>query len=115
MKCYVFVHSHLSSIQQGIQAAHVVARICREPNQDALDWMDSHETLVILEGGNSEELSTWNDRIRKSGFYDYATFREDEETIDKLFTAVGFIYPDFTKNFWQKNLMKLIEDVRLAS
>lgn len=114
MKCYVFVHSHLSSIQKGIQAAHVVARICREPNQDALDWMDSHETLVILEGGNSEELVMWNQRIRKAQFMDCEWFHEDKETLGGIFTAVGFVFPDFTSNFHQKNLMRLIEKVSLA-
>lgn len=116
MKCYVFVHSHLSSIQKGIQAAHVVADLVwsgSNPQDPAYLWQRDYKTLILIEGGNSWSLDMWEERIRKTSYH-WTSFTEDEDTLYNLKTAVGFIYDDKERNFLEEALMKSIEDWELA-
>lgn len=113
MKCYIFVHSHLSSIQKGIQAAHVVAELVVRTN-DGATWAHGYKTIVMLEGGNSDNLSTIAAKVGKTR-YDYVYVNEDYGTLGGIMTAVGFIYNDKEKGWLDTKLMELTETTQLAS
>ena len=58
LKGYIFVHRGLSGMYAGIQAAHAMIRLVHNQyaNPDMIDWVTVHETLVILDGGNYENM-----------------------------------------------------------
>jgi hypothetical protein len=105
-RLYSFVNYYLSSIQQGIQTGHAAVKLVREytsKNQDNQDsqmvseWADNHQTFVVLNGGNSENLL---DVIRTVDDSDlpWAYFREDEVSLGGIITAVGVIVPEIYFN-----------------
>jgi len=125
MRMYCFVHSALSSIQKGVQCTHAVAELVHVFGDTGIDtpqykyqvsaWMKS-PTLIILEGGFSQQLTELSPMISKTGFL-WATFSEDEKTMNNLHTATCVLVPDelpkkATKS--QKELMKYIKNSKLA-
>ncbi|AAQ17913.1 hypothetical protein Aeh1ORF251c [Aeromonas phage Aeh1] len=55
-KCYVFINRYLGDKQAGIQAAHAVTRMMINPPTDVLLWAGYHETIVLLNGGDHDDL-----------------------------------------------------------
>lgn len=112
MKCYVFVHDHLSDIQKGIQAAHAVADLVRIGDETVREWVREHKTLLFCRGGNTEYLTGILKWVRKSD-YQYAYFVEDWPTLDSMLTAVVILdsAPEYNKtndsfaNSWVENLL----------
>ena len=58
MRAYFFGNLYMSSIQQGIQAAHAVADMFikysneNEPNYHPLrEWATDHKTMILLNAG----------------------------------------------------------------
>jgi len=91
---------YLSSIQQGIQAAHVVADMFvkyayHDKEAEALrDWASDHKTMILLNGGYSEtirELATFFDH--PSNPYPWTEFYEGRDALDGAITDVGIILP----------------------
>lgn len=106
MRAYYFGNMYLSSIQQGIQAAHVTARMFRKyavgfnddscPGYDMLhEWAEQHETMILLSGGYGENLwelvSFFN---VDENPYPHANFAESKEALDGALTSVGIILPE---------------------
>jgi len=89
MKLYVFVHSHLSTMQKGIQAAHAVAEILLK-DKKARKWAKEHKTLIIVEGGNTQRMDSLLSHLQGSGI-SYAPFYEDNDTLDGLHTATAVL------------------------
>ena len=101
MRLYTFCNYYLSSIQQGIQTAHVVAdlairckkRFVQETQFD--DWANNHKTIIVLNGGNSASLieieNLFNDNANP---YPWVAFREDEQSLNSAITCVGIILPN---------------------
>ncbi len=115
MKCYVFVHSHLSSIQKGIQAAHVVAQLVWQ-NAPVTDiWFREHKTIVLLEGGNTQSLADLIVAVGRTDF-ESSIFAEDEQTLDNLTTAIAVIV-DMNRHhdFLERNFLTKIDEASLAS
>jgi len=64
MRAYFFGNMYLSSIQQGIQAAHVVTEMFTKypidheciKFDDLNDWANNHKTMILLNGGYGENL-----------------------------------------------------------
>ena len=67
MRAYFFGNMYLSSIQQGIQAAHVVGELFTsysESRTNAMseggkllwEWACDHKTMILLNGGYSENI-----------------------------------------------------------
>ena len=100
MRAYFFGNMYLSSIQQGIQAAHVVAEMALNYGHDAngwfLNWAKNHKTMVLLSAGYSEEIRSLVDFFEKKGTNDYpwAFFNEGEDALDGALTCVGIILPE---------------------
>lgn len=96
--CYVFVHSHLSTMQKGIQAAHMVGSMVNhafrktptEYTEVVKDWAAAHKTLVVLEGGNSKNLEALYNNLSSEGIaVEY--FTEDVDTLNGMMAAIGFV------------------------
>ena len=64
MRMYFITNLYLSSIQNGIQPAHVVHEIFRkyrkaEESQackELYDWADNHKTIMVINGGMTEHM-----------------------------------------------------------
>ena len=108
MRAYFFGNMYLSSIQQGIQAGHVIGEmslkylinnygvndeICRALYHE---WVENHKTMVLLNAGYGAEIHELvtifshpdNDSLP------WAFFKEGEDALDGALTCVGIILPD---------------------
>lgn len=117
MRCYHFGNYYMSSIQQGIQAAHcqmelfvkyqdtginsvtnyepTVTEIEYQDKVDILyDWAENHKTMICLNGGNMQGLLDIAALMLDSQNYlPWATFYEDEMSLGGILTNVGIIVP----------------------
>jgi hypothetical protein len=103
---YVLVHSHLSTMQKGVQAAHCVAtlvertisgaqKISHEAYQSVMQWAREDRTLIILDGGNSDDLYSFADfLVATKCKFPRAIFYEDQKTMCGMMTAVGIVVPE---------------------
>ena len=103
MRAYFFGNMYLSSIQQGIQAAHVVAEMATRYSAFAstsgpgmfTEWATDHKTMILLNAGYSEEIRNLKDLFQKnSNQYPWAYFHESDEALDGALTCVGIILPE---------------------
>lgn len=105
MRFYGFGNYYLSSLQQGLQAAHCVADMFMkyEYSEDdvllrrnvLLEWARQHKTMVLLNGGNSSELhDLYNFLNDYNNPYPYVRFYEDEQSLNCALTYVGVILPE---------------------
>ena len=109
MRAYYFGNMYLSSIQQGIQAAHVTAEILLkyvtitedyEITGDskrimAWQWAKDHKTMVLLNAGygeNIRDLVAFFDDFENP--YPWADFHEGEDALDGALTCAGIILPE---------------------
>lgn len=105
MRAYFFGNMYLSSIQQGIQAAHVVgelmvkynpppARIRGKEWGTLMEWAAKHKVMVLLSAGYGEELYSLQKFFNeKDNPYPWAPFFESKEALDGAFTSIGIILP----------------------
>lgn len=100
MRFYSVGNMYLSSIQQGIQAAHCVAEIMasenlhRERTLSIIDWAHDHKTIICLNGGNSKSLNDFYDLVRYQSQFPVAKFHEDDASLGGILTCVGIIVPE---------------------
>lgn len=106
MRAYFFGNMYLSSIQQGIQAGHVIAELFQKypvgpgstkgPHYNILmAWARDHKTMVLLNAGYSSELWLLRDSFsQQDNPYPWAFFHESEEALDKAFTSIGIVVPE---------------------
>ena len=109
-RLYTFVNFYLSSIQQGIQSAHVLGDMSvkyRAPkyyddvayhaaHEDFWDWNENHKTLITLNGGANADIRDKYHRLnviapklqRPAAF---ECFCEDVPSLDGIMTACGVI------------------------
>ena len=119
MRLYTFGNYYMSSIQQGIQAAHVVSElfikyredICFyneeytvrieelehvQTTEDLYDWAYNHKTMVCLNGGNFQGLkdieTLFQDEQNK---LPWATCYQDEMSLGGILTNVGIVVPEY--------------------
>jgi len=109
MRAYFFGNMYLSSIQQGIQAAHVTHELFNKystvsgadglsilGHSDTLfSWSLSHKTMILLNGGYSEnlrEIIALFDTPENP--YPWAHFNEGEDSLDGALTSVGIVLPE---------------------
>ena len=100
MRAYFFVNRMLNGIDKGIQAGHcAVEFFCNyngpEDHPDLSDWAVHHKTFIVLSGGGHGEL------VEIEKFFDtqknplaWASFREDEVSLNSAMTCVGIILPE---------------------
>jgi hypothetical protein len=90
---------YLSSIQQGIQAAHALGEmgLHNGDNESFCEWIDKHKTMVLLNGGNSaslRELWTLLSDPRNKEF-PVSKFHEDKQSLDGALTCVAIVLPEY--------------------
>lgn len=106
MRFYGFGNYYLSSLQQGLQSAHVVgdlaaASISKKKGKVTkkgkiyFDWADNHKTMVLLNGGNCASLKVLYKKFKqlaKDGMHlPFAKFHEDEQSLNGALTYVGIV------------------------
>lgn len=110
MRAYFFGNMYLSSIQQGIQAAHAVSEMfIRFPIQDLavqrvpgdliLNWAQNHKTMILLNGGYAATIQDLVDFFDKQSMHDtveypWAPFYEEQDSLNGALTTVGIILPE---------------------
>lgn len=102
MRFYAMGNYYLSSIQQGIQAAHAMGEMfvkydIKGVEQQCLhEWAEDHKTMVLLNGGNSHSLrELWlllSDP--RNTEFPVAKFNEDNVSLDGALTCVAIVLPD---------------------
>lgn len=106
MRAYFFGNMYLSSIQQGIQSAHVTAELfykyqigsgsykCDQYNQ-LMTWAQKHKTMILLNAGYSDELHSLQECfLNKNNPYPWAHVHESQEALDGAFTSIGIVVPE---------------------
>jgi len=98
LRCYVFVNLVLSSIQKGVQGNHACVEVGVNSGYNDMyrDWAKNHKTLIYLQGGFHGEMSEQYaefSRLCNKLDLPHASFHEDEETMNCLFTSFGGIIP----------------------
>lgn len=101
---YGFGNYYLSSLQQGLQAGHVIGEMFanHEVGSDkfnqAMEWAKNHKTMVLLKGGNSKDLAEIYDFFKEQEAhgmpYTYSKFHEDEQSLGGALTYVGIVLPN---------------------
>jgi hypothetical protein len=101
---YFIGNMYLSSIQQGIQAAHVIQDMYTNLRFQShggaktfIDWMNIDRTMILLNGGYQSSLEALYSDFRhltKNGtIYPIGSFREEQEALNGCMTSVGIILP----------------------
>jgi len=98
---------YLSSLQVGLQSAHVIGDMFvkyehtntknnhLEKKSMLFDWAEHHKTMILLNGGYSENLYMWIDFLKmEDNNFPWTFFRESEEALDSALTSVGIILPE---------------------
>ncbi len=103
MRFYGFGNYYLSSLQQGLQAAHTVAELFTKYQTDSVqksvlyNWADEHKTMVLLNGGNSLDLINLKSHfeyLQELGMHlPFSYFKEDEQSLNNAVTYVGIVVP----------------------
>ena len=117
MRCYHFGNCYMSSIQQGIQAAHCQMELFAkyqdtginfindyEPSieeyeyqqkvDDLYDWAENHKTMICLSAGNNSQLKEIEELFRqKDNKYPWSYFKEDEDSLGGILTNVAIVLP----------------------
>lgn len=98
MILYTFVNYYLSSIQQGIQTAHIVSELSLQGHPLFIEWAKNYKTIAILNGGNAKGVEdTWKTLVDIGVFADInlpkAKFHEDDESLGGALTACGIVIP----------------------
>ena len=85
----------MSQLQLGLQTAHCVAEMALQKNEMFEIWAKMHKTIVILNGGNCESLKNLREYlIHPMNLFPYASFEEDEASLNGAITSVGIILPE---------------------
>lgn len=107
MRLYSFVNVYLSSIQQGIQTAHLVHEIFMnyeyersEERQMLVDWAKNHKTIITLNGGANQDILNVADFLAENCVSfsfpaAFGSFREDDYSLNGTMTCTGLVVPEY--------------------
>ncbi len=120
-RLYTFTNVYISSIQKGIQTAHVVSDLFGKysnKNYCLNEWASNHKTIIVLNGGNQSMLEqTFRDMeaFAEKGNYPYAMFNEDIQSLNGAVTAIGIVLPNEIYNLQKmyRNEDGSIDDAKL--
>ena len=100
MRLYSFTNFMLSSIQHGIQTAHIMGEILikNDPtpyhNEITLEWLSRHKTIIVCNGGNSKSITElYQFFAHRHNKYPFASFNEDTDSLNGALTGVGIVLP----------------------
>lgn len=105
MRFYAFTNYYLSSLQKGLQAQHATAEmfvdygdLAWHPAGVVLDkWAEEHKTTIILNGGNSADLTTLYQELAVIGNeldLPVSCFEEDKQSLNGAMTCVAIVVPE---------------------
>jgi hypothetical protein len=122
MRLYTFINCYLSSIQQGIQTAHLVGEFFNYTNKNRItigsrtgtrgeilevthqltesdlmvrEWSEEHKTIIVCNGGNATSIRELiGFFINSRNPYPFVPFNEDQDSLDGALTGVGIILPE---------------------
>jgi len=93
-RMYNFAPFYLSSIQQGIQAAHsqvqLVRSLCGTREMD--DWIQN-PTTICLNAGNSASMHELLDYLEHKSTLPWASFNEDQDSLEGILTNLCVLVP----------------------
>lgn len=96
-RCYTFGVYYLSSIQQGIQAAHAIAdMMARYADKDTpereliMKWAREDKTMICLNAGNHKSLLEIAETFEKSK-YPCALFQESYDDLGSIYTCLAVV------------------------
>lgn len=136
LRMYFFVPYNISEIAKGIQAGHSALRYARQfssTNPKVWDFVDNHETWIILNGGTTNDELDFNgipkgtlnqigDKLNENDI-EFSYFREPD--LNNGLTALCFIldervfntkdYPDFQDFLIERGLALNTSNVDLIS
>jgi hypothetical protein len=99
-RLYSFVNFYLSSIQQGVQTAHLVANMFTDNWQTDTqktmlhEWATKDKTLIILNGGASVDILEKLARLTLEREFPTGSFAEDADSLNGLVTCCGIVLPE---------------------
>lgn len=104
MRFYGFGNYYLSSLQQGLQAGHVVGEFLGTLDINSVqfkiarEWARDHKTMILLNGGNSAGIQAIFDKFKEfeSQGMDlpFMKFHEDEQSLGGALTYAGIVVPE---------------------
>lgn len=103
LRMFTFGHFMLSSIQQGIQAAHAITEMFVNYPEDSDDpvagplykWAEDHKTLVCKNGGDTEALDEIHDLFTdEDNNYPWHWFSESSKALNSSITCVAIVLPE---------------------
>lgn len=122
-RAYFVNNMYLSSIQNGIQAGHVIHELFRKymnnssydkvvPSREEqlYDWADNHKTMIVLNGGMTEHMVDFLALVEKTTL-PHATFFEPG--IGNALTSIGIIVPE--RMYKYDEVIDILEDKELSS
>ncbi len=102
-RLYSLTNYYLSSLQKGLQTAHVVSEMASKEHANAFtrpvkkafrQWTDEDKTIIMLNGGNNANIKEWAKYFEKfSDRYPTAWFQEDDDSLAGAYTAAGIVLP----------------------
>lgn len=102
---YIWNHRWLSSLQKGIQTAHLIAEMSLLSTPEFTDWAVFYKTIIMLDGGSSDNLNQISNKLmfEKACLLEDA-FEEDRKSLNGATTCVGAIFkksnvPDWVKEY----------------
>lgn len=104
LRLYTFCNFYLSSIQQGIQSAHVVHSLfikypAAEINPILWDWAENDKTMIVLNGGAHADISQGYSLAESLSLTHRGVplpleyFREDDYSLGGILTCWGIVLP----------------------
>ena len=133
LRCYHFGNMYMSSIQQGIQAAHAqMAMFVKYDKAEAVklhtvigethitpderlfvdstkmlyEWGEKHQTMICLNGGYLENMKAIAAHLTHSDNpFPWSTFHESQEAMGGMLTNIAIVLPDYIYNTasWLRN------------
>lgn len=122
LRCYHFGNMYMSSIQQGIQAAHAqMAMFVKYDKAEAVNlenipeyaptvdeqlfidstkmlynWGENHQTMICLNGGYLENMKAIAAHLTHSDNpFPWSTFHESQEAMGGMLTNIAIVLPDY--------------------
>lgn len=115
---------YLSPLQHGLQTAHTISELfIQYPQNNVLkDWAANHKTIIILNGGYSENLYSLENLFKYMDPYGYpwASFNEEQSALNGARTAVSIvlspkIYETAAKMNECKSLWKYLSEYEIQA
>jgi hypothetical protein len=100
-RLYTFGNFYLSSIQQGIQAAHALGEMaikypvtCYEQGTTIFhEWLNNHKTMICKNGGAEEQLQEIKQWLGSATdvYLPWGFFHEEEPALNNALTCVAIV------------------------